>query len=322
MLVKNELINILLENCTTHEEKARLYSLTETEQAVINDRVMGNIYQSALKRKDINFDSIPYSKGDIKKFDGYDNMIATINMLRQLSKKFGIKMNELDIVDNALSNIRAYRKTFTDAFSLGNQFLIIYYNSLVYACVEATSLILSSYVSYVKTINAVEFTLKKGKGVYGNVCIDSLTKFNKSVKSGEFAKFSKNALDNNKQNFMGSTIAITTAIAVAASIVPILRQLIFYYYDTRMNVSEYLEHQSMFLRLNKNMIDSKNMSADKKNNVIRNQEEYARKLDELSDKIKVNSQLTDKKSMNSLKQDNKSYNMKSVTGNDDGFMFI
>ena len=30
MLVKNELINILLENCTTHEEKARLYSLTET----------------------------------------------------------------------------------------------------------------------------------------------------------------------------------------------------------------------------------------------------------------------------------------------------
>ena len=322
MLVKNELINILLENCTTHEEKARLYSLTETEQAVINDRVMGNIYQSALKRKDINFDSIPYSKGDIKKFDGYDNMIATINMLRQLSKKFGIKMNELDIVDTALSNIRAYRKTFTDGFSLGNEFLAIYYNSLVYACVEATSLILSSYVSYVKTINAVEFTLKKGKGVYGNVCIDSLTKFNKSVKSGEFAKFSKNALDNNKQNFMGSTIAITTAIAVAASIVPILRQLIFYYYDTRMNVSEYLEHQSMFLRLNKNMIDSKNLSADKKNSVIRNQEEYARKLDELSDKIKVNSQLTDKKSMNSLKQDNKSYNMKSVTGNDDGFMFI
>ena len=314
MLVKNELINILLENCTTHEEKARLYSLTETEQAVINDRVMGNIYQSALKRKDINFDSIPYSKGDIKKFDGYDNMIATINMLRQLSKKFGIKMNELDIVDTALSNIRAYRKTFTDGFSLGNEFLTIYYNSLVYACVEATSLILSSYVSYVKSINAVE--------VYGNVCIDSLTKFNKSVKSGEFAKFSKNALDKNKQNFMGSTIAITTAIAVAASIVPILRQLVFYYYDTRMNVSEYLEHQSMFLRLNKNMIDSKNMSADKKNNVIRTQEEYARKLDELSDKIKVNSQLTDKKSINSLKQDNKSYNMKSVTGNDDGFMFI
>ena len=64
------------------------------------------------------------------------------------------------------------------------------------------------------------------------------------------------------------------------------------------------------------------MSADKKNNVIRTQEEYARKLDELSDKIKVNSQLTDKKSINSLKQDNKSYNMKSVTGNDDGFMFI
>lgn len=322
MLVKNELMNILLENCTSHEEKARLYSLTETEQAIINDRVMGNIYQSALKRKNIDFDTIPYSKGDISKFDGYDNMVATINMLKQLSKKFGIKMGELDIVDTALSNIRAYRKTFTSGFHLGNEFLTMYYNSLVYACVESTSLILASYVSYVKSVNTTEFTLKKGKGIYGNVCINSLDKFNRSVKNGEFAKFSKNALDKNKQNFTGSAVAITTAIAVAASIIPILRQLVFYYYDTRMNVSEYLEHQSMFLRMNKNAIDSKSLGAQKRNDVIKKQESYARKLDEISDKIRVNSKLTDQKSTSSLKQDNKSYTLKSVTGNDDGFMFI
>lgn len=321
MLVRNEIMNILLENCTSHEEKAKLYSLTEAEQAIINDRVVGNIYQSALKKRDINYESIPYSKGDIKKFEGYDNMIATIDMLRQLSKKFGIKMNELDIVDTALSNIRAYRKTFTSGFSLNNDFLIMYYNSLVYACVESISLILSSYVSYVKNVNAVEFTVKKGKGIYGSVCINSLEKFNNSIKNGDFSKFSKNILDGNKQNFTGSSVAIVTAISVATAIVPILRQLVFYFYDTRMTVSEYLDHQSMFLRMNKNSIEAKNVGAEKRNEIIRHQEQYARKIDSISDKIRVNSQMTDKKSHESLKQDNKTYTIKSVT-NDSEYMFI
>lgn len=322
MLKKNTCMDILLENATSYEEKMNIYALNEAEQAVINDKMIGNIYQSALKKRDINFDTIPLSKGDIKKFDGYDNMMTTIDMLRQLSKKFGIKISELDIVETAIGNIRAYRKTFEDAFTFNNDFLTLYYNSLVYACVESVSLILASYVEYVKTINALEFKLKKGKGMYGNVCIGNLRKFNNTVKSGEFAKFSKNILSKNKQQFLGTGIAATTALGLALAIVPILRQLIYYFYESRMSVSQYLEQQAEFLRINQEQMNTEGMSPAEKNKVIKNQKETADKLDKLADKIKVNSKISDKNTETKLKQDNKQWTLKTVSGNDDGYMFV
>lgn len=322
MLMKNEGMKILLENATSYEEKAKIYALNESEQAVISDKMVGNIYQSALKRKDIDFDTIPFSKGDIKKFDGYDNMIATLDMVKQLARKFGIKISELDIVETAIGNIRAYRKTFEDGFTFNNDYLILFYNSLIYACVESTSLILSSYVEYVKTINAVEFKIKKGKGMYGNVCIGNLRQFNNSVKSGDFAKFSKNILSKNKQQFLGTGIAATTALGIALSIVPILRQLIFYFYESRMNVTQYLEQQAEFLRINQEKMSVDGMNPAEKENVWRKQRETADKLDNLADKIRVNSKISDKNSANKLKQDNKQWTLKTVSGNDDGFMFV
>lgn len=322
MLKRNSCIDILLENANSYEEKMKIYALNEAEQAVINDKMVGNIYQSALKKRDINFDTIPISKGDIKKFDGYDNMITTIDMLRQLSKKFGIKISELDIVETAIGNIRAYRKTFEDAFTFNNDFLTLYYNSLVYACVEAVSLILSSYVEYVKTVTALEFKLKKGKGMYGNVCIANLRKFNNTVKSGEFAKFANNILSKNKQQFLGTGIAATTALGLALSIVPILRQLIYYFYESRMSVGQYLEQQAEFLRINQEQMNTDGMSPAEKDKVIRKQKETADKLDRWAEKIKVNSKISDKNSESKLKQDNKQWTLKTVSGNDDGYVFV
>lgn len=322
MLKRNSCIDILLENANSYEEKMKIYALNEAEQAVINDKMVGNIYQSALKKRDINFDTIPISKGDIKKFDGYDNMITTIDMLRQLSKKFGIKISELDIVETAIGNIRAYRKTFEDAFTFNNDFLTLYYNSLVYACVEAVSLILSSYVEYVKTVTTLEFKLKKGKGMYGNVCIANLRKFNNTVKSGEFAKFANNILSKNKQQFLGTGIAATTALGLALSIVPILRQLIYYFYESRMSVGQYLEQQAEFLRINQEQMNTDGMSPAEKDKVIRKQKETADKLDRWAEKIKVNSKISDKNSESKLKQDNKQWTLKTVSGNDDGYVFV
>lgn len=322
MLKKNYVMNILIENTQTFSEKTQLNALTEAEQAVINDKMIGNIYQSALKKRDVDFDNIPYSKGNVQKFNGYDNIIGTLMIVRELSKKFGIKINELDVVEDALGNLRAYRGIFEKAFALDNEFLTLYYNTLVYACVESTSLILSSYVEYVKTINTVEFKLKKGKGIYGNICIDSLRKFNNSVKSGEFMKFAKGVLDKGKQNFVGGGVAAMTAITVAVSIVPIARELIYYIFESRMKVAQFLEQQAEFLEMNKVRLNSADMAAPDRNKLLQKQGAAINKLEALSDKIKVNHQLADKSAASKLKQDNKQWTLKSVSGNEDGFMFI
>ena len=98
MLERTYCINLLLENATSFTEKAKIHALTEAEQAVVNDRMVGSLYQSILNKKDIDFDNIPYSKGDIKRVPGYDNMIGTLETLRGLANKFGMTIPELNVI--------------------------------------------------------------------------------------------------------------------------------------------------------------------------------------------------------------------------------
>ena len=56
MLERTYCINLLLENATSFTEKAKIHALTEAEQAVVNDRMVGSLYQSILNKKDIDFE--------------------------------------------------------------------------------------------------------------------------------------------------------------------------------------------------------------------------------------------------------------------------
>lgn len=325
MLNRNYCINILLENATSYTEKSKIQKLTEAEQAVVNNRMISNLYQSALKKGNIDFDNIPLSKGDIQKVDGYQNMLGTLDVLKGLSKKFGIKIPEIFTVEDAVNNIRLQRNIFERAFGLNVDFMKMYYNTLVYACIESTSLLISSYVEYTRTVNNVEFSLKKGKGIYGNICLDNLVKFNESVKNGSFVKFANGLMNKDKNEFLGAVgvaKGAMTAIAIGTSLVPLVRQLIFYFYDSRMQISEFLQQQKDMLEMNKFSVEASSMEAQKRNNILNKQKSVIDRLEKVSDKIKVNQQIANKSAENKVKDENKNWNITNVSGNDDGFMFI
>lgn len=323
MIKRNYAMDILVENATTFTDKSKINMLTESEEAVITNRMVGNIYQSALKRKEIDFESIPLSKGDIQKFQGYDNMIGTLSTVRQLSNKFGIKIEELDVVEDTISNIRTYKSVFERGFALDNEFLILFYNSLVYACVDSTSLILSSYVDYVKTVNAVEFSLRKGKGITGNLCIENLKKFNKSVKTGEFSRFANGMLDKNKQNFVGGAMAGKMALVAVLGVVPILRELVYQFYDKRMVLAEKLEQQATFLEMNAVRLKASDMPADKRNKVLAKQKDQIKKLEKYADKVRIDSQISNNHAREAIKKDNKDWTINTLSNdNSNGFNFI
>lgn len=328
MLKRNYCIDLLIENATSFTEKSKIYSLTEAEQAVVNDKMVGNLYQSALKRKNIDFGDIPNSKGDIQKFGGYQNMVATVDMLRSLSKKFGIQISELNIVDDAISNIRIQKKIFERGYSLGIDFIKMYYQALVLACVDATTLLLASYVEFTRTVNNIDFQIKSGKGISGNICINSLDEFNKAVKDGSFVKFADGLMSKKQENFLGTAAAASVgvktvaAVFIGASIVPTLRTLIFYFYDTKMSLSEKLAYQKELLEMNAFRLNASDMDAQKRNKILDKQKRYMDNLEKLSDKIRVSDQLATKSSTNSIKQDNKQWNINNVTNNGDDFMFI
>lgn len=328
MFHRNYCMDILIENASNYTEKSRIYGLTEAEQAVVNDRMVGNLYQSALKRKDIDFGDIPNSKGDLQKFSGYNNMVATLDVLEKLTKKFGMKIPEIQIVEDAINNIRTQRNQFEKGYQLNIDFIKLYYQALVLACIDATTLILASYVNYTKTINNVEFQLKKGKGISGNICLDSLASFNKSIKDGSFNKFANGLLSKKQENFLGSmaakvaTMPIKATVTIATSIVPVLRGLLFYFYDTKMSISEKLAYQKELLEMNKFSLEAEGMDAQTRNKILSKQQKYIDRLSKMSDKMIVTTQLKNKSTVANINDDNKNYNINSVSNDGNGFMFI
>jgi hypothetical protein len=290
--------------------------------------MVGNLYQSALKRKDIDFGDIPNSKGDLQKFSGYNNMVATLDVLEKLTKKFGMKIPEIQIVEDAINNIRTQRKQFEKGYQLNIDFIKLYYQALVLACIDATTLILASYVNYTKTINNVEFQLKKGKGISGNICLDSLASFNNSIKDGSFNKFANGLLSKKQENFLGgmaakvATMPIKATVTIATSIVPVLRGLLFYFYDTKMSISEKLAYQKELLEMNKFNLEAEGMDAQTRNKILSKQQKYIDRLSKMSDKMIVTTQLKNKSTVANINDDNKNYNINSVSNDGNGFMFI
>ena len=316
----NPCLRIIEENCANYKEKRKLHEMLESYGGQMTERMITNLYDSTLKRSDIDFDIVEKSKGDVTNLAGYENMISSLSLLQSLSIKSKIQIPEIKVIEMAISNLKKFKYDFTRAFKLNNQMMILYYNTLVHSCLECTSLLISSYVDFVKSKNTVTFTVKKGKGIAGNLCLKNLNAFNNSCNNGEFMKFAKQMTtpDNNELNLV-SEIAfgtVATGIAIAASIIPVLRSVVYYFYYSRMKVTTFLEQQSTFLEMNKANIESMTVDAMSKKEVMKKQNELIKKFQSIADKIRVNEKITTNKANNEINSENKKWTLDNVKPDD------
>lgn len=311
----NMITKILLENTTTFAERNKIFALTEGETSAVDNTMVSNLYKSAVNKAHVDFEDIPESKGDITKYSGYTSMLSVISILKTLSAKSNVKINELDIIETSLSNIVGYRDKFEKGFQLDKEFIILQYNSLVYACVESVSVVIASYVDYIKRPDRVDFGIVKDPKINpGYLCLRNLSAFNESVKQGDFAKVMSAVINAGKQSFVGvdDIIVPTLIIGGVIALVPIIRELIFYFYYSRMRTSDYLKQQAAFLDMNKNNVQSANLPAAKKKEVLKKQQDAAVLLNSLSDKIKVDRINTENKVNTEINTENKNWTLSNI----------
>ena len=304
---------ILLENSTNYNEKNMIRALESTEKAKLDNVMVSNLYKSTIDKAHIDFDSIPETKGDITKYKGYPIMMETLTTIESLASKNNVKIDEIEVIRTAISHLRAYQGIYQDGFALRKSFIELQYNTLVLACVEATTSLVTSYMDYLKRIDTIEFTIIKNRTNNGSHCIEILRQYNNSVKTGEYQKF-LNAIVKNKEGFVGMDTAMLGMVIAggALAIVPLLRELIFYFYYTRMKASEYLELQAMMLEINRTHIESMNMNPKKKKEILKKQEQTMNKMLKLSEKIKVSQKVAKVKSMEEVKKEEKNWSLDNL----------
>ena len=105
----------------------------------------------------------------------------------------------------------------------------------------------------------------------------------------DYSNYLKGMVENGRDNFTGATaVGVGFVITVALAIVPITRELIYRFYNTRAKISDCLAQQAYFLEMNRTCIEANgDFSQQKKDAILLKQEKIKNLCLRISDKLRV-----------------------------------
>ena len=316
-----ESMRILSENEEMrYNECKELQAILEDVNSPVTRKLEEKLFQSVLDKKHINFGGIPLSKGNIKDYEGYAAMEATLNTIKELAIENKAKdvVDYVEIVQKAIENISSMSLSYQKGFQFKNEYIAMEYNSYVYFCVEATTTLIYSFVEYVKRpdTDTLVMTIKNNKLRADEFYFEQLKKFN-LVCATQGLNYRKmlDSMAISKDNFIGTTAAIglATVIAAAIAIIPITRAVVYQVYNMRGNLAEQLEIQAQFMEMHKASVESNSvLTVQRKKEIVAKQEKLVKTLRKLSDKIRVNSSKSVETTTRETKTENKSLTINSL----------
>lgn len=262
--------------------RQKLFVFSETKQQSVLENLATNLYKNIVDKVDqIDFGTIPKSKGYIEKIDNYDKLIECLNTLNDLIKSYNQPTTLVDIIYNAIDNLKSRSHMFNQAFNLNIQLPIIIYNTTVIGIVSGITLLINTCVEYIKDNKSESIQIAFDKVSYrkskDHVLFTSLSTFNDACKNNTIDKTVTCAIKNNlkavKESYetplnedilaigaslIGSLpglaiVTIATVVALPIFIKLILytiRNITYYYFNMSQSISDYFASQAEFLQIN------------------------------------------------------------------------
>ena len=289
----------------------KIQTILEDANSPITTKYKEKLYKSVLDKGHIDFGSIPLSKGNIREYIGYRNMVDTLDVIVGLgmAEKSNV-VKYANIILEAIKNIESLTPVFEKGFASKCEYVMLEYNTYVYTCVEATTTLIYEFVEYVKRPDKTTYqiALKDTKLRANLFYFNQLNSFNNVNKNMHinYRKMLEGMIAHGKNNFSGvELIGIAAVSMVALAIVPITRELIYHFYNLRANLSNELEVQANFLEMNKTCIESNDaFTEDKKKKILVKQENLRKKLLKLSDMLRIKEAKASKESKRDIEKDN------------------
>lgn len=338
-VIPNEVDKIVME-ASSQEDKRFMRSMSKSDVNQVNAALVQKLYESILKYNRYDLGSIPKSKGDIEKIDWMTDTLECLTVLETLHNQHGIPVQDIQEIRKTISIVSRLKRSFEFGFKVNNDYLVILYNTIVMAIMDATSELITNYTTYMVTPNDVKYsTVYKGGRGRGGISIDAIRRFNNLAKDGTLDSTVNTIVTNATKNPAGTrkkevaTESLTVAASVAVGgiilsvlsllgikkIITLLRELVFHFYNSRVKFTEYLELQAAFLEMNRLTVQSSNRPASQKIQILQKQEKVILKLRRLADKIKIGSEDASIRADKMLKDENSTLTLsameKQVTSN-------
>lgn len=178
-----------------------IVALEDVEQDQLLTALSSKLYDMIVaKVDDINFGTIPRSRGDITKVDGFNNTLECLKIMRQIVEKYNENPESVDTVLTAISNIRDRKGLFMKSFAFNAELPMILYNTMVLAIEQSVSFLISVCITYIKDPASEGMEAALDKVAYNNtrdnVLYEQLVTFNTSCASGDVDKLIDTVIKN------------------------------------------------------------------------------------------------------------------------------
>ena len=277
-----------------------LLTVNEADQNVVMTNLSQKLYSHIINKvDDIDFGTIPESKGDITKIQNYDQLMDCITVISEVLARYNQPTTSIEVIQLAVQNVIDRTDKFVMGYKLNIEMPIVIYNTIVLSIVSSVSYLIASCLEYVKQPEDMGFEISLDKTATiksaDALLFKDLTKFNNTCASGEFDKAMDFMLSAKAKNFTGgimlgfSASAIAIALAAVLLIIPAIRELVFLFYYTRESISTYFELQANLLTMNAyNVQNNLARDAKERKKIATNQKKIAEAFNKISNKIKVN----------------------------------
>ena len=276
--------------------RKKILTMNEAEQKSVLTALTSKLYDNIVtKIDDIDYGDIPSTKGDITKLSNYEKLRECIELLRGILTEFKQDTGPIDVVSEAMANVMSRKDLFGRAFKYNVELPIIMYNNTVLSIISGVSYMIATSIEFMKTPNRDSFNITLDKVAYSktksNMLYTNLKRFNKICSSGDFDKAIEHVLQNRIKGFGEGAIAagiaaVTVGVALVLNIIPILREMVFFFYYTRMRVSDFFNIQADLLQMNAyNVEHSESHDDEKKSRIVSKQLKIVELFRKIANKI-------------------------------------
>lgn len=187
------------------DTRKTIISLEESaEQNQLLAALTSKLYDKIVEKvDDIDFGTLPRSRGDITKIENYSNLMECIDIMRGIVVEYKEDTYPVDVVSSAVENVKSRKGTFTKAYALNVEMPIVLYNTVVLAIVASVSFLISGCIEYVKDPGAETFTIALDRVGYNktahNLLFENLANFNEACKKGDIDVAIEDVMRNNRR---------------------------------------------------------------------------------------------------------------------------
>lgn len=319
----NDAINEYFDISDT-ETRRVLLAVTEEDQSKVLVSLTSKLYDSLMdKFDDIDFGEIPLTKGDITKLSNFENMRSCISIMSELLDEFKQDKEPVNTISLAIQNMMDSVNIWKRAYAGNIELPMVVYNTIVLSIIEATSYLLSMCIEFIKlpsqdTFQAVidKSALSKSKN---HMIFENIRKFNTAYENGQIENAMEFVIKENVKNFGGITTigvgaSIVGIVGLLFCIIPIIRELIFLFYFTRVRVSEFFDVQSDLLQMSAYNVKNNrlDLTKEERNNISSKQMKVAERFRSVANRVSYTMKDSEIKASKGMKYDSKKYKVDEV----------